>query len=236
MGSRRRPAQLNTGERKAISTKAINMKSPIHVMIPASVRRFWTIGPRIRPKRVCGPSRDSHVTSFAGDRVSVAMSVSNPWVDDAINDVDRHRDQDDDERVHDDRPLDHGVVLRIDRIQEEGADAVPRERPLRDDGAAEEDCKLEPQDGHHRNQRVPECVPVDDRLAANAPRPRSLREVGVDRQEEVRAYGLCEESTEIETERKTGEDEMLDRVHEIRPASGENRIDSEKTCSVRRWG
>src|SRR3989442_14559928 len=79
-------------------------------------------------------------------------AVTDPRVDDDIEEIDDEVGQDEEGGEDEDDALHHGVVPREDRVDQEQSHPGPAEHRLRQDGATEERAELEPGDGEDRDE------------------------------------------------------------------------------------
>src|SRR5438874_3637739 len=100
------------------------------------------------------------------------IALSDAGVQEAVADVHEQIREDVRDRGEQDDALHDGIVLRVDRIDGQLADALAGEDGLDDDASREEAPGLEADDGDDRDQGVPHRVAQDDRAAREALRPR----------------------------------------------------------------
>src|SRR5262249_3236693 len=102
------------------------------------------------------------------------LVVPDPRVDERVDHVDREIDQNVGRRRYEHNALHHGVTAPEDRRDDEAAAPRDVEDDLDHDGAADEDRHRDTDDGHDRDERVPEGVDIGDdpvRQALGARRP-----------------------------------------------------------------
>ena len=124
-----------------------------------------------------------------------------------------------------DPALEHRVVAVEDRVAEPRPDPGIREHGLGQDRSGEKQPCLEPDDRHHRKQRVPEDVAAVDDGRRNALRPRSAHVVLVLDVEHRGARDASDDGKRDRGERDGGEDEVLDHVPEHYPVPRQDRVE-----------
>ena len=101
---------------------------------------------------------------FAGFELGDAHLLEpDPRVEDAVGEVDEQVDEDDDDGDEEDAALDDGVVARLDRVDQPGADAREGEDRLGEHRAGEQQPDLEADDRRDRQHRVAQDVAAVDR-------------------------------------------------------------------------
>src|SRR5664280_2364857 len=122
-------------------------------------------------------SRHSPRLARAVGRATMAIgwltsAVPDPWVQERVADVHDQVHHQEDRGEDQDERLDHDVVVVLDRAHHPGADAVPREDRLGQDGAGEQAAHLEADDRRDGQPRVAHDVPVVDAALGEALGPR----------------------------------------------------------------
>src|SRR5438046_3744506 len=100
------------------------------------------------------------------------LSEPNPWVEEAVDDVDQQVQHDDAGRQEQVDALDDGVVAPGDGVEQELPHAGQDEDALHDDGPAEERRELEAHHRDHGDHGVLQDVSGDDQRLRQALRPR----------------------------------------------------------------
>ena len=88
-----------------------------------------------------------------------------------VRDVDDQVDEHEHERDEEDPALQHGVVSRLDRLDEPGADPGPGKHGLGQHRTREQQARLEADDRRDRQQRVAEHVAAVDDARGRRPSP-----------------------------------------------------------------
>src|SRR2546425_498043 len=100
--------------------------------------------------------------------------ISDPRVDDRIEDVNQEIGDHDHGAAHQDVRLNDGEVAEGDALEEQTADARPGEDRLHDDRRVDHDHEIDPGQRDDRNQRVLERVLGDDERLRQPLEPREL--------------------------------------------------------------
>src|SRR5688500_10533795 len=98
--------------------------------------------------------------------------MADPWVEPAVAEVDRERDEDDHERHHEHAALELRVIALGDRVEGEPAEAGHGKDRLDDHGPPEQVRELDTEDGHDRDERVLQRVPHEHHALAETLRIR----------------------------------------------------------------
>src|SRR5690348_13003710 len=98
--------------------------------------------------------------------------LTHPRVEDAIDDIERHRDDHDRRREDDDEPLDHRIVSLQHGLDGEAPYAVPAEDVLDDDLASHQVGEHQSHDRHDADERGPEGMDEKDIALPQAPGTR----------------------------------------------------------------
>src|SRR6266851_1930054 len=132
--------------------------------VPSGCRR-QKISPRRKSERWISVTSSMTAETAAGEDAAIVMANSGvadagvePGVDQIDDGVGQHEDSDDQHH----QCLGHRIVLVLDRLHEEAADAVEIEYLLGHHEAADQKCRLDADQGHDRQQSVLQRMPVDD--------------------------------------------------------------------------
>src|SRR5438105_7749669 len=142
---------------------------------------FTSLGSRRRSATTADSSGVRGATS--GRRIA----LSDAGIEEAIADIHEQVRDDVRDRGEQDDALHHGIVLRVDRIDGQLADALAGEDGLDDDAAREQASGLEADDRDDRDERIPHRVAQDDRPAREALRARGADVLEAHHLEERRA-------------------------------------------------
>src|SRR6476620_11346422 len=111
--------------------------------------------------------------------------VHHARIEEGIHHVHNEVQRDDEERAHEDGPLDRRQVALLDRVERQSADAREVEDGLREDRAAEQDPEVEAEDGDDRRDRRSNAVLEDDDALLQALGPGCSYVVLGHRREEI---------------------------------------------------
>src|SRR5438094_844036 len=125
---------------------------------------------------------------------AMAHLISDARIHERVHDVDEEADDDHQNAVVDDRPLDRGIIAVADRIEHKPAHAFEREDGLRQDGPAEQQREREAHRRDNRDEGVLQRVPEEYRAFRNPPRACRLHEIRAHRLDHVDARNANEES------------------------------------------
>ena len=113
-------------------------------------------------------------------------------------------------------PEDDGVVAPRDRVVRQQAEARPGENLLDDHRAAENLRDLQTRDRHHRDERVPQAVAIEDGAIGEPLRPRARHVILAHHLEHRRAHEAGEVGDGRQREDDHRHDEILDPRREGR--------------------
>src|SRR5438552_9764328 len=135
-----------------------------------------------------------------------------PRIGDRVEDIREQASRDDHHGGHEEETEDHRVILVVERVEVESADAGPREHRLRDEGAAEEVAELETAQRDERDERVAQRVTQEDRALAQALGARGADVVLADDLENARARVATPGRRHPEPEDQRGTDEVNEAI------------------------
>src|SRR6516225_6516323 len=97
----------------------------------------------------------------------------NPWIEQAVHEIRQHVHRDVRDRDEEDAALDHRVVAKTDRLDEEPAHTGPGEDRFGNDRAGQHRPKLQAEDSDDRDEAVAKRMADDRTKRRNAPRAGS---------------------------------------------------------------
>src|SRR5258708_4104012 len=182
---------------------------------------FTSLGSRRRSATTADTSGARGATS--GRRIA----LPDAGVQEAIAHIDEQIRDDVRDRGEQDDALYDGVVLRIDRIDRQLADALAGEDGLDDDASGEQASGLEADDRDDRDERVPHRVAQDDRAAGETFRPRGADVLEAHHLEERRAREARDESHAFVAQDDGGQDEPVEAARARRRQEPEEHREHE---------
>ena len=165
---------------------------------------------------------------------SRAVSEPDPRIEDRVETVDDQVEQDDhDGREHDDAD-DHREIRLLVRDDHLAAETRQVEDRLREDGAAECQGDVEPEDGDDREHAVPEDVRAEHRVLGDALGPCGAHVVLAHRLHHVRSDEPDVERREEQRERAPGQDHVVRPLHRTAALRADRRVDEVAVTGDRR--